>query len=257
MAVFSVNQATQFYVGEPTLKTNGADTYFEVGGEVTDRIKEGHILSYKVATVSELDTKYMQKTIDVKNPNTDEEYLIKLFITTDAGPQYAYIKSVPVLGKDLTTAKVVEALNKAAKRDPEIYYTVSGAGAITPEVYHVVGKRFVVPQIEVEIVALRGKDTQDLRGWVTSKEATLAGTGLKKLQDLEYFCAGEKGDIYRGTAWPNDIPFVSKLTGVTNSWNIHNIHYYEDLSNEASQKSEKTMIIVTSTDKDIFTEGAQ
>jgi hypothetical protein len=79
---------------------------------------------------------------------------------------------------------------------------------------------------------------------------------MAKLKDLEYFCAGERGDVYRGAAWPNDIPFVSKLTG--NEVTIHTIHYYEDLSNEAAQKSEKTMVIVTSSnDKDIFTSGDQ
>lgn len=264
MAVFSVNQATQFYVGVPSEKTNGTDTYFEISdkaGEgakvigVTDRIKAGHIISYTTASVSELNVKYTQKTIKPISPVVDAEYLVKLIITTDAGPQYAYIKSVPVLGKDLTATTLAKALNDAAKRDPEVYYEVSEAGIITPKVYHTVGKRFMVPQIEVEVVLISGKDTQDLSDWVTKSASpvALANTGIKKLQDLEYFCAGEKGDVYRGAMWPNEIPFESKLAGVGDSYLIHTIHYYEDLSNEAAQKSEKTMVIVTAgTTTDLF-----
>lgn len=262
MAVFSVNQATQFYVGVPTAMLKGTDTYFVIkdgAGEdakvigTTDRIKDGHILSYTTALVSELNVKYVQKTIKPLSPVAGAEYLVKLIITTDAGPQYAYIKSVPVLGKDLTAAKLAKALNDAAKRDPEVYYTVSDAGVITPNVYHTVGKRFMVPQIEVEVVLISGEDTQDLSKWVTSSQApvSLNDTGLMKLKDLEYFCAGEKGDVYRGAMWPNEIPFESKLAGIGSGHYIHTIHYYEDLSNEAAQKSEKTMVIVAAT-TDLF-----
>lgn len=262
MAVFSVNQATQFYVGVPTAKTNGTDTYFVIKDSAnedakvigtTDRIKDGHILSYTTALVSELNVKYTQKTIKPLSPVAGAEYLVKLIITTDAGPQYAYIKSVPVLGKDLTAATIAKALNDAAKRDPEVYYTVSDAGVIKPNVYHTVGKRFMVPQIEVEVVLISGEDTQDLSKWVTSSQSpvSLDETGLMKLKDLEYFCAGEKGDVYRGAMWPNEIPFESKLAGVGDTYNIHTIHYYEDLSNEAVQKSEKTMVIVSTT-TDLF-----
>lgn len=267
MAVFSVNQATQFYVGTPTQKTNGTDTYFIVGGETTDRIKAGHVLSYSVNPVSDLNVVAPTPQIAVQTPVKGAEYLIRLIITTDSGPQYAYYKNVVVLSKDNTAASLAtsikEALDKAAKRDlAGEYYKVttdSNTVTITPELVHTVGKRFVVPHIEVSVSEITGKDTNfDAEAWVAAYDsvatAEVEGSGLAKLKDLEYFCAGEKGDVYRGAAWPNDIPFESKLTGVEEAYQIHTVHYYEDLSNEAVQKSEKTMIIVTpSTVTDIFT----
>lgn len=271
MAVFSVNQATQFYVGKPTLKTNGSDMYFVVGNETTDRIKEGHILSYKVTTVSKLNVTAPAPQITVQTPVAGAEYLVRLVIYTDAGPQYAYYKNVAVLSKDTTAANLAtaikDALNNAAKRDVAgEYYKATASSAtvtISPKLVSVVGKRYTVPTIEVSVSEITGKDEKfDATKWTAAYDsintAPVADSGIAKLKDLEYLCAGEKGDVYRGAAWPNDVPFVSKLTGVADEWLIHTIHYYEDLSNEAVQKSEKTMIIVTSdTDKDIFTDGAQ
>ena len=264
MAVFSVNQATQFYVGTPTLKTNGTDTYFLVGDEVTDRIKADHILSYRVNQVNDLNVKAPVPTITVASPVKGAEYLVRLTITTDAGPQYAYIKSVGVVAADATAANVAkqiaDALTKAGKRDiAGEYYTATANAAIvtiTPKVDYQVGKRFVVPVIEVSVSVITDHEAS-VEGWVVAPDKVvakaIADTGLMKLKDLEYFCAGEKGDIYRGAMWPNEIPFESKLAGVDGTYNIHTIHYYEDLSNEAVQKSEKTMIIVTAgATKDIF-----
>lgn len=268
MAVFSVNQATQFYVGSPTLKTNGTDTYFLIDNkEATDRIKADHILSYRVNQVNDLNVKAPVPTITVASPVKGAEYLVRLTITTDAGPQYAYIKSVGVVANDATAANVAkqiaDALTKAAKRDiAGEYYTATADAAvvtITPKVDYQVGKRFVVPVIDVavSVITEHEEDAPSVEGWVVAPDKVvakaIADTGLKKLKDLEYFCAGEKGDVYRGAMWPNEIPFESKLAGVDGTYNIHTIHYYEDLSNEAVQKSEKTMIIVTAgATKDIF-----
>ena len=91
---------------------------------------------------------------------------------------------------------------------------------------------------------------------VNKTTAAVAGTGLMKLKDLEFFCAGEKGDRYRGVGYPNDIPFVSRLTGITENSAMKTIHYYETLPNEAVQKSEKTIILVGTVTKDATPGGA-
>jgi hypothetical protein len=175
MAVFSVNQATQFYVGTPELRSNGSDTYFNIKDSnsnivaITDRIKEGHILSYKVATVSELNVKAPAPKITVQAPVVGAEYLIRLVISTDAGPQYAYYKNVAVLASSTDTtaaifaATIVDKLNKAAKRDVAgQYYTAAddGKGVITisPNPDFETGKRYVIPIIEVAVSEITGKD---------------------------------------------------------------------------------------------------
>lgn len=267
MTVFSVNQATQLYVGsftEKATKTKDSQgvhtaTYFEDknGGLRTDLIKPGHELYSTKVTVKDLNIQAKAIKITPKNVKNGDQYLVRLTIVDDFGAAAADIKTAAVIAtsdtaSDLAT-KIVNALNKAAKRDLEPTYKVedkSGYLTITPEVSFALGKKFTVPQISVQIVDLKN-DAKTLEimgdsGWVSATpiEGGLAGTGLKSLQALEYFCAGEKGDIYRGASYPNNIPFKSKLAGVGDGTSVTVIHYYEDCSNEAVQKSEKTMVLV-------------
>lgn len=255
MAVFSVNQATQMYVGGvKKASKDGKYRWYEVAGErASELIKESNVI-YETdeKAVSSMDVKAPMPTITVKNAVKGAEYLVRLTISTDAGPQYAYLKSVGVVASSDSAAavatQIAEALTKAAKRDVAgQYYTVTddkaGKVTITPEVDHQVGKRFVVPTISVNVSVITDHEGATTEDWVAETVDTISGTGLKKLKDLEYFCAGEKGDVYRGAAWPNDIPFESKITSATPK--VTTIHYYEDLGNEAVQKSEKTIILVS------------
>ena len=86
----------------------------------------------------------------------------------------------------------------------------------------------------------------DERIWATVTEST-NGTidNGKKIADLEYFCMGERGDIYRGVAFPHNIP-TTYLVDPTVKYNVIDIHYAYVGSNEAVQKSEKTITIVGS-----------
>lgn len=72
--------------------------------------------------------------------------------------------------------------------------------------------------------------------------ATTVGNG-KLIADLEYFCMGERGDIYRGIGWPNTIP-TKYLVDETKEYDVIDIHYAYIGSNESVQKSEKTLTIV-------------
>lgn len=265
MALFSVNQATQMYVGNATTElTQTGDQYYLVTGpgskiERTDIIKKDHILYQTTKTVEELNSVVNVPKITVGTIAKGNEYVVRLTIVDDFGTAAADIKTIAVVAEDTTAAnlakKIATALNKAAARDLKKAYVAADSGAavtITPEMDHLLGKKFVIPQITVQVVNLKDDaDTLKINsdgGWVSYAPASVAGSGLAKLKDYEYFLAGEKGDQYRGAAFPNDIPFVSKL-GSINSTNekttlVNTIHYYEDLSNEAVQKSEKTIVIV-------------
>lgn len=259
MAVFSVNQATQMYVGSAitTELLGGVDTYYLIDGkERTDIIKAGHVLYETSTTIEGLNAKANVATLTVGTITKGSEYLVRLTITEDAGVANAYIKTIAVVAADATAANLAgvirTALTKAAARDAESLYTVGGTGAavtITPSLVRELGKKFYIPQIKVEIVNLHDDaDTITIndkdKGWVKYASTPITDSGLAKLQELEYFCAGEKGDVYRGAAWPNDVKFVSKLTGATKSTPVTVIHYYDDASNEAVQKSEKTIVLV-------------
>lgn len=85
----------------------------------------------------------------------------------------------------------------------------------------------------------------DERIWGTVEDTGPAGTidNGKKIADLEYFCMGERGDIYRGVGFPNNIP-TTYLVDPTVKYNVIDIHYAYVGSNESVQKSEKTITLV-------------
>lgn len=85
----------------------------------------------------------------------------------------------------------------------------------------------------------------DERIWGKVEETNPAGTiaNGKKIADLEYFCMGERGDMYRGIGYPNNIP-TTYLVDPTVKYNVIDIHYAYVGSNESVQKSEKTITLV-------------
>ena len=84
----------------------------------------------------------------------------------------------------------------------------------------------------------------DERYWATLTESTSGSIGNgKTIADLEYFCMGERGDMYRQVGWPNNIP-TTYLVDPAKAYCVFDIHYAYVGSNESVQKSEKTITIV-------------
>lgn len=77
----------------------------------------------------------------------------------------------------------------------------------------------------------------------TSTSGHYVGNGTK-IADLEYFCMGERGDIYRNISWPNAIR-TKYMVDPTKEYDIIDIHYYHDEGGENPQKSERTITFVT------------
>lgn len=86
----------------------------------------------------------------------------------------------------------------------------------------------------------------DERIWATVTEGTNGTIGNgKKIADLEYFCMGERGDIYRGIEFPHNIT-TTYLVDPTKTYYTFDIHYAYVGNNESAQKSEKDITIVCS-----------
>ena len=84
----------------------------------------------------------------------------------------------------------------------------------------------------------------DERIWATVTEGTNGTIGNgKEIADLEYFCMGERGDMYRGIGFPNNI-VTTYLVDPTVKYNVIDIHYAYVGNNEGVQKSEKTITLV-------------
>lgn len=86
----------------------------------------------------------------------------------------------------------------------------------------------------------------DERIWATVTEGTNGTIGNgKNIADLEYFCMGEGGDMYRGIGFPNNI-VTTYLVDPTKTYYTFDIHYAYVGNNESVQKSEKDITIVCS-----------
>ena len=80
--------------------------------------------------------------------------------------------------------------------------------------------------------------------WGTVTEGTNGTIGNgKKIADMEYFYMGERGDIYRGIGWPNNIE-TKYLVDPAKAYHTLDIHYAYVGDNESVQKSEKDITIV-------------
>ena len=67
------------------------------------------------------------------------------------------------------------------------------------------------------------------------------------IADLEYFCMGARGDMYRGMGYPNNIT-TTYLVDPSKKYDTLDIHYSYIGSNESVQKSERTITIVCEDD---------
>lgn len=100
----------------------------------------------------------------------------------------------------------------------------------------------------VQSVAVMVKS--DERIWATVTEGTNGTIGNgKKIADLEYFCMGERGDMYKGIGFPHNI-VTTYLVDPTKKYYTFDIHYAYVGNNESVQKSEKDITIVCSDKKE-------
>lgn len=87
------------------------------------------------------------------------------------------------------------------------------------------------------------------RLWAKAKVVTPKNTvpNGHLMADLEYFCMGARGDIYRGMGYPNIIK-TTYLVDPDAIYDTLDIHYFYTGSNESVQKSEKTITLIAVND---------
>lgn len=88
-------------------------------------------------------------------------------------------------------------------------------------------------------------DNGDERIWGVVEKVTSTNSipDGHKIADLEYFCMGERGDVYRMVGFPYVIR-TKYLVDPDIKYNVIDIHYAYVGSNESVQKSEKDITIV-------------
>lgn len=96
---------------------------------------------------------------------------------------------------------------------------------------------------DVQSMTITVEGDEVLWASITSNDGDSVGNG-KTIADLEYFCMGERGDMYRNVGWPNVIP-TKYLVDPEKEYHTLDIHYAYVGANESVQKSEKTITIVS------------
>ena len=161
------------------------------------------------------------------------------------------ISLVKNFSRELTTL-VTFALTTASNGDDEVTNSTKESslsktytGLIIKEAPQewTLGKKEQVPvYFEVQPTTITVNGDERIWGTVTEEKSPGVIDNGHKIADLEYFCMGERGDIYRGMGYPNNID-TTYLVNPDLKYNTIDIHYAYVGSNESVQKSEKTLTL--------------
>ena len=299
MAVFSTNQARQFYVMKgavqstaPTdtntiqLVTNDPNAPYIIAKGAATTLRSDLLTNIECVKVTDAQAlRRNLKSVEVTlasgtNLVVAEDYVIKIIFRQFAGisDEETYSKFASVLvtpGMDASAFYKAMAIALAKNFSKDIsklvkigLKTSSSTVWVTPTTkestlsgtYTAVviaeieqpWRLGVMASVPVYFDVFAGTVKKDgveyTWGTVTPQSEGLEYVGNgKTIADLEYFCMGERGDIYRKINWPHNIE-TTYLVDPTKEYAVLDIHYSYVGSNEGVQKSEKDLTIVTTND---------
>ena len=196
--------------------------------EADQYFKYGMVHAYAGMTASDF---YKTLVLSlVKNFSREEEGLLKFYLET-GGTNAGTVAGTPT---------------EVTKDTKESTLTGTYTGIVIEEAPQewILG---VMEQTPVNFTLQPGTITVsgDDRIWGTVKQvaSTSSIPDGHKIADLEYFCMGERGDVYRMVGFPNVIR-TKYLVNPDTKYNVIDIHYAYVGPNESVQKSEKDITIV-------------
>lgn len=254
--------------------------HFGHGGlTASDKIDVDKIAYARLTPAANLKTALNQHVITVTEAEAGQVYKIKLQFSHYIGlgeQDITYRIGIYKAKKNDTAALIAAGLAKslqdalgldaAANAASVDHYkerlctvTVSGAAITVKEVEQPweLG-RFPVAYIPIRVFLenIYTDDEYATNEWATVVSSAMSplDDGIKKEADLEYFCMGARGDEYRGMGFPRNIvtKYIIDPSAATR-YDILDIHYFYQGSNEAVQKSEKdlTILVATSESSDL------
>lgn len=153
------------------------------------------------------------------------------------------VKPFKVMLKASTPVEVT-----STKKDD--YSSTTATGVILVEVEQPWSRGKIAQyEIEMQLSANTVINEGEEIDWAVTNYAVNSGGTYGTLKngkmtcDLEWFCMGERGDIYRGAGWPMDI-HTEYLTTPTAEYDYLDIHYFFQGEGISVQQSEKTITIV-------------
>lgn len=164
----------------------------------------------------------------------------------------AIAKALPKPDAQYPMIKVYSSGTEVTDKTAASAVTGATAGVVLVEAQqkYVVGKLSGEP-IHITVAFRLAEGNMEDIAWGTDTLSTVAAvntaqstsispvsiSGTYALADLEYFAAGEKGDYYRGSVWPNDYPFTPAITNFSKVYDVLSIEYYWAGDAENVQKS--------------------
>lgn len=295
MAVFSVNQARQFYVNTGAIKSEDATPG---NGTFKEKNCKVYYISYNVdgepqrsdlidinkidwVRLSDAPTPKSKKyTIEVNEDILDEEgnvpagleLELKVIFTQFIGLSDAdrLVKMANVhTNKKMTPAEALKELATSLKlnleKESKSFYKLVDIddsqdgkliltevaqewkrGTLSGEVLHFTPHCTLVEIDGVENYWAKLDDSgmipSEVVDAIDGKTGEVVGSG-RKVADLEYFCMGERGDVYRGVGWPNVIE-TRYMVDPSKEYRYLDIQYHYSGDSEDIQHSNKTLTIV-------------
>lgn len=148
-----------------------------------------------------------------------------------------YLNSAAAKGTDVP----VTATTKESDLNKNDYDKIIIEEAEQPWVLGMMPQAFIPFTPQFLTITVDGEDRLWGVATVVTPEKTVPDGHL--IADLEYFCMGARGDIYRGMGYPNIIK-TTYLVDPSAVYDVLDIHYFYTGSNESVQKSEKTITLV-------------
>lgn len=148
-----------------------------------------------------------------------------------------YLNSAATDGTDVP----VTATTKESDLNKDDYDKIIIEEAEQPWVLGMMPQAFIPFTPQFLTITVDGEDRLWGVATVVTPKKTVPDGHL--IADLEYFCMGARGDIYRGMGYPNIIK-TTYLVDPSAVYDVLDIHYFYTGSNESVQKSEKTITLV-------------
>nr|DAY12761.1 MAG TPA: Structural protein [Crassvirales sp.] len=152
-----------------------------------------------------------------------------------------YLNSTATTGTDIQ----VTSATKEAELDKTDYDKIIIEEAQPDWILGKMPQAFIPFSVQPTTITVNGEEITwgDVKKVTSTKKV---GNG-HNIADLEYFCMGARGDMYRGMGYPNNIT-TTYLVDPSKKYDTLDIHYSYIGSNESVQKSERTITIVCEDD---------
>lgn len=190
--------------------------------------------------LSEEDQNFKWGLVKATNGMTASEFYKQMALEVVANVARDTTPLVNVYLKTAASEELVTASTDAADLD-DTYTGIIFEEAIQDWKRGKMPQAFIPFNVQPTTIVVDGDE--NIWGTVAKQEPTKEVKNGHNIADLEYFCMGARGDMYRGMGYPNNID-TEYLVDPTLEYNTIDIHYAYVGSNESVQKSEKDITIV-------------